>query len=118
MKQRQAFDYQTIVQHALNMMRNPNINVFLLHIPVPHPPGFWNPATHSFVTDITANYLDNLDLADRTLGLFRHALEESGEWDQAITLVSADHPLRPALWRGLGIWDHELSSLTKNRASR
>lgn len=32
-------------------------------------------------------------------------------------LVSADHPLRPALWRGLGFWNREMTKETRDRSA-
>ena len=118
MKERQAYDYQTILAHGLLMIKNPDISLILLHFPIPHPPGFWDARSGHFSNYMGPNYFDNLELADRTLGLIRHALEAEGEWDRATLLVSADHPLRSELWRGWSFWDQELTKATGDRESR
>ena len=47
----------------------------------------------------TVNYLDNLELVDRTLADFRRAMERAGTWDTTALLITADHPFRPEIWK-------------------
>lgn len=86
------------VGRGIAMLRDRNLDFVLLHLPVPHPPGIWDGNTRSFSTSPQLNYVDNLVLADRTLGEIRRVLEKNGDWDQSIVLVSSDHPYRPNLW--------------------
>lgn len=102
----QILEYKNIVAAAERMLQNPNLDFVLVHVPIPHPLGIWNVATQSFDVTGRSNYLDNLELADRTLGRFRAILEKMGEWDKATVLASADHMFRVATWR-YGI-DHEM----------
>jgi arylsulfatase A-like enzyme len=85
-----------VVENALRMLCNRNLNVVLVHVPIPHPPGIWNPETQSF-TLRASTYLDNLQLADKLLGDMRQVLEQTGDWDQSVILVSSDHPYRSFL---------------------
>jgi hypothetical protein len=38
-----------------------------LHLPIPHAFGSWNPKTQTFSNTGLFNYLDNLELADKTV---------------------------------------------------
>lgn len=87
-----------VLRRGTAMLRNPQLNFVLLHLPVPHPPGIWDAHKQSFSTSDRLNYIDNLELADRILGQIRTTLEQSGDWDRSTILVSADHPYRPQLW--------------------
>ena len=85
----------TVVDNALRMLRNRDLNLVFIHVPVPHPPGIWNPQKKALTTG-DSDYLDNLDLTDRVLGQFRRQLEEIGDWNSSTVLVTADHPYRTA----------------------
>jgi arylsulfatase A-like enzyme len=84
---------QYVAENGLRMLRNPKLNLVLLHYPTPHPPGIWDASKHVFTAD-AGNYIDNLQLADDTLGSIRRELEKTGEWDRSTVLVSGDHPYR------------------------
>jgi hypothetical protein len=56
--------------------------------------------------------VDNLALADRTLGDVRKAMEKAGLWDRSIVLVSSDHPLRPYEWNYRPTWTAEDQQVT------
>ncbi len=117
-KRRQILEYQAIVKNAKRMLRNPELSLVLIHVPTPHPDGIWDTRTQSFTTDNRSNYLDNLELADKTLAEFRSILEAEGDWEQSAVLVSADHPFRAALWRDKDLLDAELERVTKNHPLR
>ena len=68
-----------------------DLNLKFLHLPVPHHPWIFDARTHSFSSAAGNGYLDNLALADQTLGQVRRVLEDSGQWDSSIVLVSSDH---------------------------
>jgi arylsulfatase A-like enzyme len=62
---------------------------------------------HRLTSDNRANYLDNLELADETLGLLRRAMEAAGIWNDSILLVTGDHGFRPFVWSSKPSWDTE-----------
>jgi arylsulfatase A-like enzyme len=74
---------------------------------------------HRLASDSRAHYLDNLELADETLGEVRHAMETAGVWDDSIVLITGDHGFRPFIWKNLVDWDAEDSQagalVTRNR---
>jgi hypothetical protein len=108
----QTFD--KVRDNALRMLRNPNLNLVFLHMPIPHPPGIWNSTEH-VLTDGPADYIDNLRLADLTLGQMRRTLEKTGDWDSSAVLVSSDHPYRPELWSKLPGWTSQVAKITQSR---
>jgi hypothetical protein len=66
------------------------------HLGVPHPPSIYNRARAEFAGD--GGYLDNVALADRTLGELMSALEASGTGKHTTVVVSSDHSFRYHLW--------------------
>ncbi|MGH9437102.1 MAG: sulfatase-like hydrolase/transferase [Terriglobia bacterium] len=89
---------QLLLKDSARILRNPNLNFVYLHFPVPHPPGIWDTKAQRFTASDPSDYIDNLVLADRTLGKIREILEQTGDWDRSTILVSADHPFRPKNW--------------------
>lgn len=67
-----------------------------MHYPVPHSPNIYNRYTLEFGPNrnVKEGYLDNLALVDVLLGKIRRAMEESGNWDKSLVVVSSDHHLR------------------------
>ena len=92
--------------HALEIAADPQIGLALLHLPVPHPPAIYDRISGAF-TSRGGSYLDNVALADRTLGELRDAIEKAGLGGRTAILVSADHGLRAYLWRGTTLWTRE-----------
>jgi hypothetical protein len=68
-----------------------DLNLKLLHYPIPHPPWIYDARAQSFSSAKTIGYEDNLVLADRTLGEIRAALEGASKWDSSTIVVTADH---------------------------
>jgi len=88
---------------SLSVVTNADYGLVFLHLPPPHRPGVFNPATGQFTLfDLSrvTGYFDNLALADRTLGTLRQAMETSGQSDKTWLIVSADHS-----WRESSLYD-------------
>jgi hypothetical protein len=66
-------------------------NLTLLHFPVPHSP--WINESQLDAQNVNG-YLDNVRIADRTLGDLRQLL--GNDWDDSVVVVSADHWWRDA----------------------
>lgn len=92
---------RTILANSYRMLRDQHLNLVLIHLPIPHPPGIWD-ARHGVFTAGDSNYIDNLQLSDIVLGHIRRILEQSGDWDRSVILVSADHPYRVKMWQFAG----------------
>ncbi|GAC1415928.1 MAG: hypothetical protein NVSMB62_04690 [Acidobacteriaceae bacterium] len=100
-------DYRMLQADSDQMLADPSLTFLYLHLPVPHPPAFYERRTGQF-TGHTGSYIDNLDLADKTLAHIRHKLEADGEWDSAAVLVMGDHSWRTSLlWRDDPSWTDE-----------
>lgn len=92
-------DYLALVEPAAQIAADPEINLAFVHLPVPHPPYIFDRKSGAWNTKGELGYLDNLALADRTLGQLRTAMERSGTWDETTVLVSSDHWWRTEYWQ-------------------
>jgi hypothetical protein len=79
------------VSKASRELLQQDLNLKLLHFPIPHHPWIYDAKTQSFSAEAKNGYDDNLVLADRTLGEIRVALEQASKWDSSIVVVTADH---------------------------
>lgn len=88
--------YRRLLTRAREVIVNPNLDLVLIHLSVPHPPFIYDRRQQRFtlLADPQEGYLDNLALADQTLGEIRETLESAGLWESAGILVSSDHPWR------------------------
>ena len=91
--------------HALETLANSQADVIYLHIPAPHPPGFWDRRTGTFA--IGGSYADGLDYSDRLLGQMLAELEKQPRWASTTLIVHGDHSWRTAMWRPLPGWSAE-----------
>lgn len=96
--------FPLLLGRALEWAADPSIGLVLLHFPVPHPPSIYSPSTGALTLSGQMGYLDNLALADRTLGLLRRSIEDAGLWDRSAILVSADHGWRASYWSNAPGW--------------
>jgi hypothetical protein len=90
--------YQQLRRNALQSVRDPCLNLYFLHLNVPHPPFIYDSVKASFSTGRETTYMDNLALVDRTLAEIRQTMEQAGTWETTTILLSSDHPLRLGLW--------------------
>lgn len=103
----QLHTFKALHERAKAACVSSDLGVLLVHLPIPHPAGIYDRRRGDYDVDAASSYLDNLKLADRTLGEIRAAMEAAGAWDSAILLVSSDHAWRPYLWRSVGVWTAE-----------
>ena len=79
---------------ALQFLTNSPTALTLLHLPVPHYPGIYDPVRDQFTAwrySRRREYMDNLALTDKMFGTLRRAMEHAGTWDKAWVIVSSDH---------------------------
>lgn len=90
-KQTHITEFQSVSTKATSLIAK-DLNLILLHFPVPHSPWIYDVSRHTFSADPGhGGYLNNVELADRALGEIRNRLEESNRWDSSIVLISSDH---------------------------
>jgi arylsulfatase A-like enzyme len=87
------------MEEARRISTDPAVNLALVHLPIPHPPGFYDRATGQVSARERNSYLDSLALTDRSLGELRRAMEEAGLWERTAVLVTGDH-----WWRAREQW--------------
>jgi hypothetical protein len=95
------------------LIQDEKINFVFIHLSVPHPPGFYDRKTHQLC--ICGNYLDNLVLADDTLGQLLKEVNRSRGTDQTTIIISSDHSWRVPLWRGWLFWTPEEERISQGR---
>lgn len=96
---------EVVTRHALATLAASNADIIYLHIPAPHPIGFWNRHTRRFA--VGGSYLDGLDYSDRLLGQMLAVLESQPRWASTALVVQGDHSWRTWLWRPLPGWTAE-----------
>lgn len=92
-------------QHALATLSTSQADLIYIHLPVPHPPEFWNRRTKTFGPG--GSYLDSLDYADRVLGQMLDVLEAQPRWASTTLVVQGDHSWRTQMWRPQPGWSAE-----------
>ena len=98
-------NHLNIHREAMALVRDPNIQLILVHYPIPHPPGIYDRSKHDFSFDSSSCYLDNLELADRSLSELRQEMEKAALWESTTVLISSDHRLRAdRVWQHHFIW--------------
>lgn len=103
----QRGDFLAISAFGDKLLADPSVNFLLIHLPVPHPPGFFDRRTGKFSSDFTT-YIDNLALADRVVAHVRQTLQQQGEWDSSAVIVMGDHSWRTKLlWEKAPTWTAE-----------
>lgn len=95
-RQRHLLRHQNLMREAQRAAVDSNLGFVLIHLAVPHEPAIYDRHTGGFTAVSFQKdwYLDNLALADRSLGELRHAMESAGLWERTTVLVTSDHSLR------------------------
>jgi len=98
-------EYITVVARTHALIQNDQVNFVFLHIPAPHPPGIYDRLRH--VLRPGGTYLDNLVLADDTLGTLLKEIDVTPSASRTTVIVSSDHSWRIPLWRPASDWSAE-----------
>lgn len=102
-----AREYLDLMRHADRMLGPSGPDFVFLHLPVPHPVGFYNRETQQFDISGDRSYIDNLALADQALGQLLAILRQSPRWKNTSVVVCGDHSWRVYSWRRLQFWTPE-----------
>ncbi|HKO10979.1 MAG TPA: hypothetical protein VJV22_03360, partial [Acidobacteriaceae bacterium] len=100
-----ADDFDNVLHHAEAMIADQQLGFLLLHLPVPHPTGFYNRRTGAMA--YPGSYIDNLALADRTLALLIDDIAHTPRAAETTIVVSSDHSWRLPMWRNEQGWTAE-----------
>jgi Sulfatase len=91
-------DYRRLLVAGDAFLADPSIDFLFLHLPIPHPYGFYDRKKRVFTNKHTS-YIDNLALSDLYLNHVRHILDQHHQWDTSTVIVMGDHS-----WRTTQIW--------------
>ncbi len=94
-------------QHAMELLKQDQADFIFLHLPIPHSPNIWSRVNDDYARGCGSSYMDNLALADRTLGSLMAILQQSPRWKDTTVIVQGDHSWRIMLWDWLPAWTEE-----------
>ena len=100
-----AEKFQSLMKASEDLLGDDNIDFVLIHLPVPHPPGIYQRSTGRTMPG--GSYIDNLALADDTLGKLQAAIDKTALASQTTVIVSSDHSWRVLMWRNAIGWTAE-----------
>jgi hypothetical protein len=104
-------DYQKLLAAGDAFLNDSSIDFLFLHMPIPHPYGFYDRNKKAFSTKHTS-YIDNLALADRYLAHVRSLLEQKNQWNSSTIIVMGDHS-----WRTTQIWKDSMTWTDEDQAA-
>ena len=111
---RHRADYLSLLAASDNLLTGGQPGLILIHMPIPHPWGFYDRKTGKF-PDHRTSYLDNLALADAYIGRIREQLEARGLWESTNLLVMGDHSWRTTnVWANSAHWSPEEQAASRN----
>jgi hypothetical protein len=98
-------EYVDLTGASDSLIRNEGIDFVFLHLPVPHPVGIYNRKTGRLGT--VGSYIDNLALADKTVGDLLQTIQGTAASGRTIVIISSDHSWRIDAWRYGSLWTNE-----------
>jgi len=98
-------EYRNTMARTHALIENGQVRFVFLHLNVPHPPGIYDRQRHMLRAD--GDYLDNLVLADDTLGALLQEIDATPSASQTTVIVSSDHSWRIPLWKSSAFWSDE-----------
>ena len=111
--EKHAADLAALMPQAEALIRDQSIGFVFIHLSVPHPPGIYD--RRSPHPGATGTYIDNLALADRTLGKLMETLNATPSAAKTTLIVCSDHSWRIGLWRPTGQWSREEEIASQGR---
>jgi membrane-anchored protein YejM (alkaline phosphatase superfamily) len=101
------------MQNASDLIRNDRTRFVFIHLPIPHPPGIYDRRAHKLSEG--GDYIDNLVLADDTLGALLQQIDQTPNASQTTLIVSSDHSWRVPMWRLGPDWTDEEEQISRGR---
>lgn len=93
------------VREGDKLIEDAGIDLCFVHLPLPHPPGYYNRRTGRIGPG--GSYIDNLALSDRVLGHVLREIAASPAAARTTVILSSDHSWRTWLWRHAYGWTRE-----------
>jgi hypothetical protein len=87
------------------MITSGDAGFVFIHLPVPHPAGFYNRRTRAL--GVPGSYIDNLVLTDQALHELTLDIAATHLADKTVLVVSSDHSWRVPMWRPEFDWSRE-----------
>lgn len=103
-RQKYRIRYETILSNATLAATDSQLDLVMVHFPIPHPPGIYDRYKDDFSMNGSSSYIDNLELVDKTVGTLRREMEKAGIWEDTTVLISADHWWRTTMWKRGPFW--------------
>ena len=108
-----AEQYRTLMEASRNLIADEGIGFVFIHLPVPHPGGFYDRRTGRLGAN--GSYIDNLVLADGALWQLLAWIEESPAAARTTVIVSSDHSWRVGMWKMSPMWTVEDERVSQGR---
>jgi len=107
-------DYRKLLAAGDAYLADPSINFLVLHMPIPHPYGFYDRKRRAFSIRHTS-YIDNLALCDQYLAHIHLLLDQQHQWGSTTLIVMGDHSWRTRLiWADSATWTEEDAAASHN----
>ena len=90
-------DYTDLMRWSHELIDDEKIGFVFLHLPLPHPGGFYDPKTGKL--GVAGTYLGNLVLTDLSLGQLMQWISETKLASKTTVIVCSDHSWRVPQWR-------------------
>jgi hypothetical protein len=107
--------YEDLLHHSKTDLQVDGPDFVFLHLPLPHPPGFYDRTQGRFALNTKQSYIDSLALTDKTLGELLTELQQSPRWNKTSVVVCGDHSWRTFLWSRTPYWTQEDQKASNNR---
>lgn len=117
LQQRQLREFHAIRDRAFADALDPRVGLLYAHFPTPHLYAIYDRHKKDYALSNTTSYYDNLALVDRIVGELRTELERDGLWESTSILITSDHGLRHAVWKGGLNWTPEFDALLEYGSS-
>lgn len=95
--QMHAADYDDLMRWSHELIDDEQVGFVFLHLPLPHPGGFYNRKTGRL--GVSGSYVDNLALSDQSLGQLMEWVAQTRLASQTTVIVCSDHSWRVPMWR-------------------
>lgn len=100
-----AADYSDLARWAHELIEDEDIGFVFLHLPLPHPSGFYDRKMANFGVD--GSYLDNLALTDLSLGQLMQWISHTSLAPKTTVILCSDHSWRVPMWDVQSGWTKE-----------